>query len=144
PEFYAPFRGGGTEVFVSMQCTPHCPDEAQIRLAVLGAAPRAIVTHVVAPATTYLEELARPRATAALATVFGVIAMLVVAGGLFSVLTFAVAARQREFGIRAAIGASPRQLRTVVYRDAARVGSAGLILGLLGATTVAHAIRALV
>ena len=45
------------------------------------------------------------------------IAVLAAAAGLFSVLTCAVAGRRREFGIRAAIGASPRQIRRLVYRD---------------------------
>jgi ABC-type antimicrobial peptide transport system permease subunit len=98
---------------------------------------------VAAPETAYVEELARPRATAALATVFGVIAALAVAGGLFSVLTFAVAARQRELGIRAAIGASPRALRRVVYSDAARVGGVGLVVGLMAAAGIARGLRAL-
>jgi predicted permease len=144
PEFYEQFKGGGTFVSVSMNCAARCPGEAEIRLAIARVAPRATVTQVGAAATTYLEELARPRATAALATVFGVVAALAVAGGLFSVLTFAVAARQREFGIRAAIGASPRALRTVVYSEAARVGGVGLVLGSGMAIAVAYAIRALV
>jgi predicted permease len=144
PEFYERFSGGRSLLSVNVLCVPHCPNEAEVRLAIGGAAPRAIVAEMGAPAAAYIEELARPRASAALATLFGVIAALAVAGGLFSVLTFAVAARRREFGIRAAIGASPRSLRTVVYGDALRVGAVGVALGLVLAAAVAHAIRALV
>jgi predicted permease len=144
PEFYQPFKAGGSQAFVSLRCVSQCPGEAAVRRAIATAIPRANVVRVAQVDAAYREELARPRATAALATVFGVIAALAVAGGLFSVLTFAVAARQREFGIRAAIGATPRALREVVYADAVRVGGAGLLVGVGAAIAVAHAIRALV
>lgn len=143
PEFYVPFRTGASTFFVSLKCAPRCPSEASVRQTVMAAVPQSTVERVVAPETAYVEELARPRATAALATVFGVIAALAVAGGLFSVLTFAVAARQRELGIRAAIGASPRALRSVVYSDAARVGGVGLVVGLMAAVGIARGLGAL-
>jgi hypothetical protein len=58
--------------------------------------------------------LARPRAAAALALAFAIVATLVAAGGIFSVLSHAVWRRIREFGIRAAMEAHPRQLGRLV------------------------------
>ena len=60
-------------------------------------------------ATTGREDLARPRAARALAATFAIIAVVAAAGCFFSVLSYAVSRRRREFGIRTALGASPRR-----------------------------------
>jgi len=126
-----------------MQCGPGCPGEAALRRAVAATTPRGNVVQVAMVSDAYREELARPRATAALGSAFGLIAVLAAAGGLFSVLTYAVAGRRREFGIRTAIGASPRQIRRLVYRDAAIVTASGAILGIAASAASARAIAAL-
>jgi len=65
----------------------------------------------------YFEQLARPRAMATLGLAFAAIALFASTGGLFSVLSYAVARRKREFGIRTALGASPNQIRRLVLRQ---------------------------
>ena len=91
----------------------------------------------------YFQQLARPRATAALSFAFAAIAILAAAGGLFSVLTFAVGQRRREFGIRTALGASPVQLRRLVMRDGLLVAVAGVGLGSAAAWALGRALASM-
>jgi putative ABC transport system permease protein len=72
-------------------------------------------------------------ALAAFATVF------VVA----STFAFSVAQRRRELGLLRMIGATPRQVRRLVYREALLVGGVGAILGVLAGAAVAPAAGAL-
>ena len=65
--------------------------------------------------------------------VFGGLALLVAAIGLYSVMSYTVAQRTHEFGIRSALGASPRNLIRSVLRDGLRVVVTGMLLGLGGA-----------
>ncbi|HEU5218853.1 MAG TPA: ABC transporter permease [Gemmatimonadales bacterium] len=61
--------------------------------------------------------------------VFGGLALLVAALGLYSVMSYTVVQRTREFGIRSALGASERQIVGSVLRDGLRVVLAGMIGG---------------
>jgi putative ABC transport system permease protein len=91
----------------------------------------------------YLKDLARPRAAAALGAVFAVVALLASAGGLFGVLTAAVARRRREFGIRVALGIEPARLARLVLADATRLAAIGLTFGVAGAWILARALASL-
>ena len=66
-------------------------------------------------------------------TAFGVLALMVAAVGLYSLLAFAVAQRRRELGIRAALGAKRRDLIGLVMHQAARFVGSGLLLGMIAA-----------
>jgi ABC-type antimicrobial peptide transport system permease subunit len=88
----------------------------------------------------YFEQLAQPRAVAALGFTFATIAVLAAAAGLFSVLTYAVGRRKREFCIRSALGASPAQIQTLVMRDGLLVALAGVAVGSIAAWSLARAI----
>jgi ABC-type antimicrobial peptide transport system permease subunit len=63
--------------------------------------------------------------------------LLFSAAGVYSLMSFTVSQRRREIGIRAALGASSLDvLRSVFSRVAGQVGM-GLVLGVLGAMTIA-------
>ncbi len=70
------------------------------------------------------------RVGATLFSAFGLLALVVASLGLYSVLTFAVARRSREIGIRAALGAQRRDLVALVVSRAARLVAAGLVIGI--------------
>jgi ABC-type antimicrobial peptide transport system permease subunit len=69
--------------------------------------------------------------------------VLAAAGGLFSVLSYAVSRRRREFGVRTALGASPRQIRRLVLRDGLVVALAGVAIGGAAAWSLARALASL-
>lgn len=64
---------------------------------------------------------------------FGVLGLSLVAVGVYGVLGYTVAERTRELGIRAALGALPRDLATMVVRQGVTVAAVGVAAGLGGA-----------
>ncbi|MEO8200667.1 MAG: ADOP family duplicated permease [Gemmatimonadota bacterium] len=68
---------------------------------------------------------------ATLFTIFGGLAMVVAAIGLYSVISFTVARRTQEFGIRTALGASMSNVLSLVLRGGMKVVLAGMLLGFL-------------
>ena len=61
--------------------------------------------------------------------IFGGLALLVAALGLYSVMSYSVVQRTREFGIRSALGASGRQIVRSVLNDGLKVVAVGMALG---------------
>ena len=143
PEFYVPFIDVGGSVTLNVACSAGCPNEAQIRHALLTTHPAVFIGAVRPLEAQFFEQLARPRAAAALATTFAVIAVVSAAGGLFSVLTFAVGRRRKEFGVRTALGASPAAIRRLVLRDGMWVTGVGILLGSGAAVLLAPTLASL-
>jgi predicted permease len=80
-----------------------------------------------------LASLAQPRLYALLLGTFAAFALLVAAAGLFGVLSYSVAQRAREIGVRTALGARPGDIMRLVLRQALAVTAAGGAVGLVGA-----------
>jgi ABC-type antimicrobial peptide transport system permease subunit len=70
------------------------------------------------------------RAVASLAGLFGIVALLLAAVGLYGVTAYTVAQRTNEIGIRMALGADRRRVVKLVLRGAFQRVAAGLVLGL--------------
>lgn len=143
PEFYEPFAGVGSYAMMSIRCVPTCPNAALVRQRILSTHPAVRVVDAQPLEDVYFEQLARPRAAAALGFAFAAVAVLAAAGGLFSVLSYAVARRKREFGIRTALGASPADIRRVVLRDGLVVASIGIAIGSGAAWSLGRALASL-
>jgi predicted permease len=70
------------------------------------------------------------RMLATLATAFAALAIVLAVVGLHGVLSFVVARRSREIGIRLALGASPAEAVRLILRDAAAMTAAGVAIAL--------------
>jgi ABC-type antimicrobial peptide transport system permease subunit len=77
-----------------------------------------------------LTSLARPRLYAVLLGAFAAFALMVAGAGLFGVLSYSVAQRTREIGVRGALGARPADIVALVVRQGAAVTVVGLVAGL--------------
>ncbi len=73
--------------------------------------------------------------------VFALLALLLAAVGVYAVMSVAVTIREREFGIRAALGASPRRLMQRVLRDGSLQTLLGLGIGMSAAVALAGVMR---
>ncbi len=78
-------------------------------------------------------EIARMQFLIMLMGSFAAVSLLLTGTGLYGVLSYAVARRRREIGVRIALGAGRVQVLGLVFRQAVRLVAAGLILGLAGA-----------
>lgn len=83
------------------------------------------------------------QAVAVLATLFGVVGLLLACVGLYGVLAFSVAQRTREIGIRLALGARDSQVRAMILGQGARLAGIGLAIGLAVAAGVTRLLRGL-
>jgi len=77
------------------------------------------------------ESLAQRRFTVLLLGSFAIVAMLLAAIGLFGVISYLVAERTREFGVRMALGADRTSIYWQVLKRAARLAAGGCGIGLL-------------
>lgn len=74
---------------------------------------------------------------------FAVLSLVLAAAGIFGVLSYVVAQRTNELGIRMALGAQRRQILTRVLIDGMRPVCAGLVLGLITSLAVTRLIRSM-
>ena len=81
-------------------------------------------------------DLANERLLVSLTSAFGFLALVLAAVGIYGVMAYSVAQRTREIGIRMAVGAIPRQILTMVLREASSLSAAAIALG-VGAAFVA-------
>jgi len=81
------------------------------------------------PALLHSEVLATNRITATLFSIFGAVAFVLAAVGLYGVMSFSVNQRTQEFGIRMALGADARRIFRMVMTQGAWQLVIGLVLG---------------
>jgi putative ABC transport system permease protein len=72
------------------------------------------------------------RVASAILAVFASMALLLAAMGIYGVVSYTAAQRTQEMGVRAALGASTADLRTLVFRGGMRLTWIGLTIGLAG------------
>jgi putative ABC transport system permease protein len=85
------------------------------------------------------DSLMRERLMATLSGFFGALAALIATIGLYGVMSYMVARRRNEIGIRMALGADRRDVVRMVMREAAVLLTAGIVVGLLTSVAAARA-----
>jgi predicted permease len=89
------------------------------------------------------DSVAKERAFATIFMVLGGLALCLAAGGVYGVLAYFVEQRRAEFGIRAALGATPANIRSLVYRQSLSALVTGSAAGCLFAYWGARFTRAM-
>ncbi len=116
---------------------------APIRDAIHRADPEIAVLRVAPVAQYVADSLARRRFALTLLAAFGGLAALLTAAGIYGLLAYSVSGRAREFGIRAALGATPANLLRMILTEGAAVTIPGLAVGLAVSLACARLMRGL-
>jgi predicted permease len=128
--FYPMAQGADPEVVdVRAVGDPHNLMQ-DVRRAVSEVAPDIPIISVTILSEQVAGSLNQERLVAGLTAIFGVLALGLASLGLFGVMSYAVARRTMEFGIRLALGAQRAQVLTAVLRESLAVGVAGLAVGI--------------
>jgi predicted permease len=84
----------------------------------------------------YRGSMARSSFTLVMLAIAGSMALLLGVVGIYGVISYSVSQRTREIGIRIALGAQPRTLRTMVVRHGVLLAAIGVAFGLAGAAAL--------
>lgn len=82
-----------------------------------------------------------PRFNTILLTSFAAIAFVLAAVGIYGLVAYWVAQRSHEIGVRMALGASPAEVMSMIFRQSATFAAVGLLIGLAGASAVTHLLK---
>jgi putative ABC transport system permease protein len=139
PEVFVSYRQGPNgwtraSIFFVVRTTANPTAHiAALRAAVRQQDPTVALDSVMTMEERVATSLAKPRLYAVLLTGFAIAALAIAAVGLFGVLSYSVAQRRREIGIRTALGAQVRDIVTLVLKHAMVTALAGAGIGLWSA-----------
>jgi predicted permease len=117
---------------------------AALRAAVWAAVPSLPVTTVRSMREAVDASTALRRFESVVFGAFGVIALLLAAGGLYGTLLYVAGQRRRELGIRLALGATRAHIQAQVLRAGVTLAVVGLLVGLAGAWAATRLLESLV
>jgi len=140
---YVPYvYRNGASVFVVVRTSQNPEAFAEtLRKLVRAAHPELAFDNIRSMDTQVADSLIARRSPALLAGIFAGVALLLSAIGTYGVLSYAVAQRRREIGIRMALGAQRSQIGTQFLSLGLRLLGAGTILGLIGAWLTGRAMQ---
>jgi putative ABC transport system permease protein len=117
--------------------------QAGVRAALAEIAPEQPIANLRTMQNIVHQTTASARLSLWLIGLFAVLALLLAAAGMYAVMAVAVAAREREFGVRMALGAAPARLLRLVLGGGLVQIAVGLAVGVAIALAAAHAVAVL-
>jgi predicted permease len=143
PALYVPFAQHPTVAvtLVTRGDRPASAAAAALRTAVREIDPTVPVTNVRSLDALVGHSVAGSRAVALLLSAFAAIALVLGALGVYGVLAHSVQRRERELGVRLALGATAAEVLRLVLREGAVLIVAGVVLGVPAALALARLIR---
>jgi predicted permease len=148
PEVYRPFRqwGQGSSNFALMvrvrrgnpaDLTP------QIRAAIRSVDQQVAITDVRTMPEVMALSTGRARFYLTMLSVFAAVALVLAVSGIYGVLSYAVAQRTREFGIRSALGSTTGTTVVLVTREGFQLIAIGVAIGLMGSIAATRLLSAM-
>jgi len=135
PMMYVPFAQEpfwGADVVVKSALPPSSV-VSSIRQAAWSIDKNLPLTDIASMPDVLESSVAQPRFRTWLIGLFGVLAALLAAAGIFGVISYSVSCRTQEIGIRVALGASSQTIRSMVLREGLKIAGAGLGAGSIAA-----------
>lgn len=114
-----------------------------VREAVYSIDPDLPIYELMTERQALAESLDLPRFALTLMTIFGALAILLAAIGVYGLMAFSVAQRSREIGLRMAVGAGVRDIVTKVIGSGMALAAAGLAIGIAGALILSRYIESM-
>jgi ABC-type antimicrobial peptide transport system permease subunit len=143
PTIYTAIDAGPGTLLIKTAGSP-AQSEPAIRQEVHRLEPQAVVRKVRPLQRDVDDSLARRRFALSLLVLFGSLAAILTAAGIYGLLAYSVNQRQREFGVRAAVGATPGDLVGMILREAAALTLPGLAAGVILSLAFARLMKGLV
>ncbi len=143
PAVYVPFTQGSQTMAVRTTLADPLAIVADVR---------AIVREMDTRLPTYLVQtldhavalaLWRPRLQGQVFGIFAGLALVLAVFGIYAVISYTVAQRTRELGVRMALGATPRQMMALVLSHGARLALIGVAIGVAGALALTRLLTGL-
>jgi predicted permease len=105
--------------------------------------PKLVVYNIQTPRESLAKAYLREQFFARILSVFGALALVLAVAGLYGLLAYLTARRTKEFGVRMALGALPRQILQLVLSQGGRLIGIGVALGLIAAAGATRLIQSL-
>ena len=140
PEIYLPHAQmpvGGMSVVVHTSVPPATLGDA-VRREVRALDPSLPVVNLQTLDEIVARSISQPRFYMLILTIFAAVALALASIGIFGVVSYAVAQRTREIGIRIALGATTDQVLHMVLRSAMRLALIGVAAGLVGSVLLSR------
>jgi len=142
PVSQIPFRVGGMALVLKTGLDPQSL-VPQVRAAVRAIDPEQPIADVRTMEQWVSRSLENRRTSMTLLTIFGAIALVLSAIGIYGVLAYGVAQRVREFGIRQALGADRSSILSLVLKQGLRTAGLGMVLGLAASVALSRLLQSL-
>jgi putative ABC transport system permease protein len=145
-QIFVPSRspGGFSSTFVA-RVDGRAEDRlAMVRDAIQSVDPRVPLFGVKTMAQRLADTLARPQFYSTAVYFFAAFALLLAVIGIFGIVSYTVAQRTHELGVRLALGTTPARLRVILLRQGLITIAAGAIPGIAGAVLIGRFLESLV
>ena len=131
---YVPYHYRDTATSSSSRARASAPEAFadSLRQVVRATDPELAIDDIRSMETRIAESLIARRSPAMLAGIVAGVALLLAAVGTYGVLSYTIAQRRREIGVRMALGAQTHQIRTQFLSLGLRLLAAGILLGVMG------------
>ena len=141
PTFYTPLRAWGASFALRTSIAPKALIPT-LRRAVREVDPKLPILSIQTQAVQIDKTLFEQRLIADLSSLFGILALVLACVGLYGVVSYGVAQRTNEIGIRLALGAERRDILLLVLKQGMVMTLIGLALGVMGAAVLTRLIKA--